>query len=90
LTASSRFDQQLDVSALVLSADGHGVPDISVAFNIGAGTVTPESMKTDSSGTAHARAVSTGRTTIAATIGGGVVASVEVLASVNALASGVN
>jgi hypothetical protein len=87
LTASSRFDQQLDVNALVLSADGHGVPNIPVAFSIGVGTMTPQTISTDSSGTAHARAVSTSSTTIAATIGGGIVASVEVLASANVVST---
>jgi hypothetical protein len=80
LTANSRSDQQLDVFATVLSADGHRVPGIAVAFKIGAGSITP-SATTDVSGTALVLATSTAFTTISATIGGDIVSSVEVLQS---------
>jgi hypothetical protein len=81
LTAGSRADQQLDVSANVLSADGHGVPNVSVAFTIGAGTVSPTTVMTDQFGMAYTIAVSTGVTEIAATIGAGITSSVNVLPS---------
>jgi len=81
LTASSRPDQQLDISAAVVSANGTGVPQIPVAFSIGAGSITPTAT-TDATGTAHALAQSTAFTTITATIRGGIAAAVNVLSSV--------
>src|SRR4051812_22246084 len=81
LTAGSRADQRLDVAANVLSADGHGVPNVSVAFTIGAGTVSQATAMTDQSGMARIVAVSTGVTAINATINGGITSSVNVLPS---------
>ena len=81
LTAGSRPDQRLDVAANVLSADGHGVPNVSVAFTIGAGTVSPAAAMTDQFGMAYIIAISTDVTEIAATIGGGITSSVNVLPS---------
>lgn len=81
LTASSRLDQQLDVAAHVLSSDGHAIPNVSVVFEIGDGTVEPQTTSTDQSGMARTLAISTAFTTITATIPGGIVASIEVLAS---------
>ena len=73
--------QRLNVAATVLTADGRGVPNVAVAFRIGAGTIDPETAMTDQTGTAHAVAVSTAMTTITADIGGGIVSFVDVLPS---------
>ena len=81
LTAGSRADQRLDVAANVLSADGHGVPNVSVAFTIGAGSLSPTTAMTDQSGMARIVAVSTCVTAINATINGGITSSVNVLPS---------
>jgi hypothetical protein len=81
LTAESRADQRLDVAASVLSADGHGVPNVAVVFTIGVGSVDPPTSITDQTGTAHAIAVNDSMTTISATIGGGIVSYVNVLRS---------
>ena len=81
LNAGSRADQQIGVTATVLTADGRGVPNVAVAFTIGAGTIDPGTAMTDSTGTARALAVSTSMTTIVATIGGGIVSFVDVLPS---------
>lgn len=81
LTAGSRPDQRLDVAATVLSADGHGVPDVSVVFSIGAGALDPPTATTDQTGTARTIALSTAVTTISAAIDGGMGASLDVLRS---------
>ena len=81
LNAGSRADEQIGVTATVLTADGRGVPNVAVAFTIGAGTIDPATAMTDSTGTARALAVSTSMTTIGATIGGGIVSFVDVLPS---------
>jgi hypothetical protein len=81
LTAGSRADERLDVLATVLSADGHGVPDVAVAFTIGAGSLNPSTATTDQTGTARTIALSTSMTTISATIGGGIISYVNVLES---------
>jgi pectin methylesterase-like acyl-CoA thioesterase len=81
LNAGSRANEQIGVTALVLTADGRGVPNVSVGFAIGAGTIEPATAMTDQTGTARALAVSTSMTTIAATIGGGIVSFVDVLPS---------
>ena len=81
LTASSGFNQQLEVTAKVLSADGHAIPNVAVMFGIGAGSIAPTTVTTDAGGTARALAISTASTTIAATIGGGIVSTVDVLPS---------
>jgi hypothetical protein len=73
--------QRLNVAATVLTADGRGVPNVAVAFRIGAGTIDPQTAMTDQTGTAHAVAVSTAMTTITADIGGGIVSFVDVLPS---------
>ena len=83
LTASSGFNQQLAVSARVLSADGQGVPNITVAFSIGAGTIEPASTPTDASGTAHATAITTDNTTVGAAIDNGLASSMPVLRSID-------
>jgi len=82
LTASSNFEQQLEVSATVLSADGHPVPNVTVAFSIDAGNITPFAVTTDAAGNAQSMATTTTIATVKATIGGGINASVRVLPSV--------
>ena len=59
LTASSTFQQQLDVDALVLSADGHGVPNVVVTFSVDNGSISPPSAATDGTGKAQSSAVTT-------------------------------
>jgi len=81
LTASSGFNQQVAVSARVLSADGQGVPNVAVSFSIGAGTITPATALTDSTGTASATAITTANTTVAAAIGNGIASSMPLLQS---------
>jgi hypothetical protein len=75
ILAASRQDQRLDVTAQVLSADGHGVPSIPVSFTVGDGTVTPSLVTSDGNGNAKTVAVTTAPTTITADIGGGITAS---------------
>jgi len=81
LTASSDFSQPLAVSAKVLSADGHALPNIAVAFSIGAGNITPQTTSTDASGTARATATTLETTTISASIVHGIGSSMTVLPS---------
>ncbi len=81
LNASSRTDQQLDVTAQVQSADGHGVPNVQVQFSIGAGTITPVLTKTDNTGMAKTLAASTASTTISAWISDTLRTSISVLGS---------
>jgi hypothetical protein len=81
LNAESRADERLDVLATVLSADGNGVPNVPVAFTIGAGSLDPPTATTDQTGTARTIALSTSMTTISATISGGIVSYVNVLRS---------
>src|SRR5262249_3544712 len=66
LPASSAFNHPLAVSAQVLSADGTAVPNIPVAFSIGAGSIAPATVSTDVTGMARATAVVTANTNIAA------------------------
>ena len=82
LTASSTFKHQLEVDAMVLSADGHGIPNVVVTFSVDDGNISPSAAATDSTGNALSTAVTTAGTTIRATIGGGINATVKVLASV--------
>jgi hypothetical protein len=81
LTASSSFNQQLTVSAQVLSSSGLAVPNVTVAFAIGAGTITPSTATTDGAGIASATAVIIANTTISAVTSGGIGSSVTVLES---------
>ena len=82
LTASSNFKHQLDVNAMVLSANGSGVPNVVVTFSVDDGSISPLSAATNSGGNAVSSAVTTTGTTIRATIAGGLSASVKVLPSV--------
>jgi hypothetical protein len=81
LTASS-FKQQLDVDAMVLSADGHGIPNVVVTFSVDDGSIAPVTAATDGTGNALSTAVTATGTTVRATIAGGLNASVKVLPSV--------
>jgi hypothetical protein len=83
LTASSGFNQQVDVSARALSADGQGVPNVTVSFSIGAGSITPATVPTDASGTAHATAITTTNTTVSAAISNGLASSMPLLRSID-------
>jgi hypothetical protein len=83
LTASSGFNQQLTVSAQVLSSSGLAVPNVTVAFAIGAGTITPATAVTDGRGTASASAISIANTTISAVTSGGIGSSLTVLSSLS-------
>ncbi len=69
LLASSRTDQQLDVSVQLLDANGVGIPGVNVALSITGCTVTPALLKTDAAGTATATAVASGTVTLSATTG---------------------
>lgn len=66
LTASSRPDQQMDVTAQVLDGRGAGVPNVEVTFTITGGTVTPPIVTTDATGSAKAIALASGQATLAA------------------------
>src|SRR5262249_52069577 len=79
LTASSAFNQPLAVSAQVLSADGTAVPNIPVAFSIGAGSIAPATVSTDVTGMARPPAVVTANTNIAAATANGLASSMPVL-----------
>jgi hypothetical protein len=83
LTASSGFNQQLTVSAQVLNSSGLAVPNITVAFAIGDGTITPSTAATDGTGTASATAISTANTTITAVTSSGIGESLTVLSSLS-------
>lgn len=80
LSVGSRSDQRLDIAAQVLSADGHGVPNVTVTFSLGAGAgfVDPTTAKTDSTGTAKTIATATAVTTLTADIGSGISSSFNI------------
>ena len=82
LTASSFFRNQLSVNAMVLSANGSGVPNVVVTFSVDDGNISPSTAATDNTGNALSTAVTTTGTTIRASIGGGINATVKVLPSV--------
>jgi len=82
LNASSTFQNQLAIDALVLSANGSGVPNVIVTFSVDDGSIAPLTATTDGSGNALSTAVTTTGTTVRATIAGGINASVKVLPSV--------
>lgn len=67
LTASSRPDQQMDVTAQVLDGRGDGVPNVEVTFAITGGTVTPPIVTTDATGFAKAIGLASGQATLSAT-----------------------
>jgi len=69
LTLATRSDRQLDVTATVLTADGHFVKDVALTFAMDAGTVTPESAVTNGNGVAQAVASSTSSATLTVSAG---------------------
>jgi len=81
LTAASVFNQPMAVQASVFNAAGQPVPNVSVAFSIGTGTVTPPTAMTDGNGIARATAVSPASTTISAATANGIASSVPILPS---------
>jgi hypothetical protein len=81
LTAASVFNQPMAVQATVFNAAGQPVPNVSVAFSIGTGTITPPAAVTDGNGMARATAVSPASTTISAATANGIASSVPILPS---------
>src|SRR5262249_13853728 len=64
VTASSRTDQKIDVTATVLSSDGHFVQNVTLAFSVDAGTISPTTAVTDANGTARVLASTPSATTL--------------------------
>ena len=64
VTAASRTDQKIDVTATVLSSDGHYVANIPLTFSVDAGTISPNTAVTDANGTAKATAATPSATTL--------------------------
>lgn len=77
LTLASRPDRTYDVTATVLTADGHFVKDVPLAFKMDSGTVTPDTATTNGNGMAQAVA-STASTTTLTVSGGALTASTRV------------
>lgn len=71
VVGGSRPDQQLDITAQVLTADGKFVPNIPVQFSITNGVVNPVTAMTDANGNAKTVAATFAAATITATIGTG-------------------
>lgn len=69
LTLASRPDRTYDVTATVLTADGHFVKDVTLTFTMDAGTVTPETATTNGNGVAQAVASTVASATL--TVAGG-------------------
>jgi len=81
--AASRTDQKIDVTATVLTADGNFVPNVTLAFSVDAGTITPNSAVTDSNGSARATAATPSSTTVHVS-GAGLTAQTSLPASIAA------
>jgi hypothetical protein len=64
VTTSSRTDQKIDVTATVLSGDGHLLGNIALAFSVDAGTISPNVAVTDANGSARATASTPSATTL--------------------------
>ena len=64
ITAASRTDQKIDVTATVLSGDGHYVANVPLTFSVDAGSVSPNAAVTDANGTARATATTPSATTL--------------------------
>jgi len=62
--ASSRTDQKIDITATVLSADGHYVANVPLSFSVDAGTISPNTAVTDGNGSARALASTPSATTL--------------------------
>jgi hypothetical protein len=69
VNASTRSDQQLDITVQLLDGAGTGIPNVDVALSITGGTITPALAKTDASGTVKATAIASGTATLKATTG---------------------
>lgn len=69
LTLSSRADRTYDVTATVLTADGHFVKDVALTFALDGGNVTPEHAITNINGMAQAVASAASSTTLTVTAG---------------------
>ena len=64
VTTASRTDQKIDVTATVLSSDGHLIPNIPLTFAVDAGTISPNTAVTDANGSARATASTPSATTL--------------------------
>ncbi len=62
--ASSRADQKIDVTATVLSADGHFIANVPLSFSVDVGTISPNAAVTDANGSARALASTPSATTL--------------------------
>ncbi|HZP49164.1 MAG TPA: Ig-like domain-containing protein, partial [Vicinamibacterales bacterium] len=83
ITASSRTDQTVGITATVLSSDGHFVPNVALTLSVDAGTVSPTTATTDANGGVQASASTPSVTTLHVS-GGGVSAQATLPASVAA------
>lgn len=69
LTLATRPDRTYDVTATLLTADGHFVPDVALVFAMDVGSVTPETAMTNRAGVAQAIAATTSSTTLIVSAG---------------------
>jgi hypothetical protein len=81
VTTASRTDQKIDVTATVLSGDGHDLGNVLVTFSVDAGTISPASAVTDANGSARATASTPSATTLHVT-GAGLSTQLSLPASV--------
>jgi hypothetical protein len=81
VTTSSRNDQKIDVTATVLSTDGHYVPGVTLTFAVDVGTITAAAAATDYTGAIHAVASTPTATTLHVK-GGGLATDASLPASV--------
>jgi hypothetical protein len=81
VTTSSRNDQKIDVTATVLSTDGHYVPGVALTFAVDVGTITAAAAATDYTGAIHAVASTPTATTLHVK-GGGLATDASLPASV--------
>jgi hypothetical protein len=81
VTTSSRNDQKIDVTATVLSTDGHYVPGVALTFAVDVGTITAAAAATDYTGAIHALASTPTATTLHVK-GGGLATDASLPASV--------
>jgi hypothetical protein len=83
LLGASRKDGLVDVTARVLTADGHDVPGAPVSFSTSVGSITPDVAQTDATGRATALLTATEPSTVTAT-SGTLTTSVKLLSSLPA------
>lgn len=81
LAAASRADQAVDVTATVLTADGHFVANVAVSFTASAGTLAPAAATTDANGAARVVLANAGNAVVGASAGA-IQASLGVLGSI--------